>query len=66
MPFYKVTWTIELDADTPKEAALLAQDIQHQRMDWGNTATCFEVQDETTGKTELIDLYTHGYTPPTE
>ena len=45
MPFYKVTWVIELDADTPRKAAEMAMDIQQGRIEWGKTATVFEVEE---------------------
>jgi hypothetical protein len=46
MSLYKVTWTIEVDADSPKKAAELAREIQ---VDENSTATFFSVtnMDET-------------------
>lgn len=40
MALYRVTWTIDLDADTPREAAQRARDIQ---LSAESTATVFEV-----------------------
>ncbi len=40
MKSYKVTWDIDIDADSPREAALKAQVIQR---DPQSTATCFDV-----------------------
>ena len=39
---YRVTWTIDLDADTPEEAARKALEIQR---DPESIATCFIVTD---------------------
>lgn len=41
MPSYCVTWEIDIDADTPEEAAKLAQEIQQ---DPDSTATVFLVR----------------------
>jgi len=40
MKTYRVTWTIDIDADTPREAAQMALDIQR---DPDSCATCFEI-----------------------
>jgi hypothetical protein len=40
MSEYKVTWTIDLDAKSPRDAARKALEIQR---DPDSTATCFEV-----------------------
>jgi hypothetical protein len=43
---YRVSWHIEIEADTPREAAEMARGIQ---LDVGSVATCFivdEVQSE--------------------
>lgn len=39
---YRVTWEIDLTANSPKDAARLARDIQ---LDRDNLATSFEVQE---------------------
>lgn len=39
---YTVAWLIELDADSPREAAEVAQRIQR---DWGNEAYTFNVKE---------------------
>jgi hypothetical protein len=52
MPEYRVTWEIELDADSPREAAAKALAIQR---DPDSVATVFDVIDET-GNRERIDL----------
>ena len=53
MKTYRVTWTIDIDADTPREAAQRALDIQR---DPDSCATCFEVTDPTAPMTIDIDL----------
>lgn len=60
MPFYKVTWVIELDADTPRKAAEMAMDIQQGRIEWGKTATVFEVEELPSHKRTTIDLLPEG------
>jgi len=49
---YRVSWQIDLDADSPREAAEKALEIQ-RRPD--STATAFSVRDETGGSME-VDL----------
>jgi hypothetical protein len=53
MPEYHVTWEIELNADSPRDAAAKALAIQ--RDDPDSIATVFDVTDKT-GITEQIDL----------
>lgn len=43
MTFYAITWDIEIDADSPREAALKALEIQR---DPNSTATVFSVYTE--------------------
>lgn len=52
MPEYLVRWEINMDADTEREAAELALDVQRDRT---SIATCFDVfrQD---GTSEMVDL----------
>ena len=52
MPEYRVHWEIDLDADSPREAAEKALTI-HRNPE--SIATVFDVTDET-GHTERIDL----------
>ena len=52
MPAYRVHWEIDLDADSPREAAEQALTI-HRNPE--SIATVFDVTDET-GHTEHIDL----------
>jgi hypothetical protein len=56
MPAFEVTWTIELDADTPEAAALIALDIQR---DYESIATCFSVTN-----LETLDATTVHITTP--
>jgi len=49
---YRVIWEIDLYAETPRKAAQLAWDIQHEE----STADHFEVIDQKTGKSVEIDL----------
>jgi len=50
---YKVTWTIQLDADDPRQAAVLAKQIM---MDPDSIATVFDVTNEETSEKTEIDL----------
>ena len=52
MPHYYVTWDIDVDADSSREAAEVAHATQR---DPGTMATVFRVMDET-GETITIDL----------
>lgn len=57
MTFYRVSWEIDVDADTPEEAAERALEIQRNP---ASTATVFEVRSHEsgaeTGITYTIDL----------
>lgn len=48
MPMYLVTWRIDIEADTPEEAAARALIVQRDS-DPDNTATVFEVQEHDPG-----------------
>lgn len=50
---YLVTWKIDIDADSPKEAAQKALMIQR---DNESEATYFEIKDKKTKKVTKIDL----------
>lgn len=50
---YRIVWTIELNATSPKEAARLALETQR---DPGSLATVFQVFDACTGNEVLVDL----------
>jgi hypothetical protein len=52
MPEYHVIWEIDLDADSPQEAAKKARAIHR---DPDSLATVFDVTDEA-GHTERVDL----------
>lgn len=52
---YFVTWTIEMDADNPQEAAARALIVQRDT-DPANTATVFKVMDMATGLVTTVDL----------
>lgn len=52
MPSYRVTWEIDIDADTPRAAAEQALGIQRRA---GSSATVFDCIDEK-GVTHRIDL----------
>lgn len=53
MAEYRVTWSIDVTADTAKEAAMIAL---HYQRDIDSTATVFDVQDEHDNTTQ-IDLF---------
>lgn len=50
---YQVNWFINLDADSPKEAAELARKIQQ---DPESIATLYHVENEETGEKQIVDL----------
>ena len=50
---YKVKWTIDIDAASPRKAAEQALEIQR---DVFSTATFFQVKDKDTGKKVDVDL----------
>ena len=50
---YRVTWTIEVGAETPEDAAKQCRDIQ---LDKDSIATVFEVTDLKTAVCETVDL----------
>lgn len=53
MKHYLVSWSIDVDAASPEEAAQKAQDIQK---DPESIATYFDVLDVHSGETKQIDL----------
>ncbi len=54
MKTYRVEWSIEIDADTPREAAEMALDIQRDPF---STATVFEVKEfDTDEDAQTVDL----------
>jgi hypothetical protein len=53
MPAYLVRWEIDVEANSPKEAAQEALEIQQ---DFFSEATSFTVRKNSTGKIYLIDL----------
>lgn len=54
MKQYTVTWEIDIDANTPEEAAREALKIQR---DTGSEATVFEVTDTSSEQTKTVDLF---------
>jgi len=54
MNTYRVTWEIDIEADTPEEAALQAREYQIMP---DSCATCFTVTDRDTGKETPVDLW---------
>ncbi len=53
MAQYKVTWEIDIEADTYKQAAEEALQIHR---DCFSEATAFDVEDQATGLTMFVDL----------
>ena len=43
MKTYRITWVIEVDAESPQEAARIARTVQ---LDPNSLATCFDVDGE--------------------
>ena len=54
MKQYRVTWVIEVWAESAKEAAYQARDMQTRN---DTTATVFDVEDRDTGNQVQIDLF---------
>lgn len=54
---YKVTWVIDIWADSPHDAAVIALEIQR---DPESDATIFEVTAVETNVTETVDLLLEG------
>ena len=54
MGLYKVTWEIDLEADSPEEAARLALEIHR---DPESTATCFDVSAHDAEVDCTVDLH---------
>lgn len=52
---YKVTWVIDIDAESPEEAASVAQTVQRDR---NSTANVFYISDES-NKEVIVDLDLH-------
>lgn len=59
---YLVMWEIEVSADSPKEAAQKALDIQRDKTSW---ATVFNVSDEN-GESATVDLLADDEEEPEE
>lgn len=53
MPEYRVKWDIDVTADTPQEAAKIAQDIMQDK---GSSATVFDVIDMVTEVEVMLDV----------
>ena len=53
MPSYTVTWEVQLDADSPKDAAIEALNFQ---TDPFNEALCYTVVNDGTKEVTEIDL----------
>ena len=53
MPEYKVEWRIEIEADSPREAAQKALEIQRNPH---SIATVFHVSRNDDGEVEIVDL----------
>jgi hypothetical protein len=54
---YNVVWNIQIEAETPEEAARLALEIQR---DPSSEATYFNVTDSQTGELSVVDAYDFG------
>jgi hypothetical protein len=54
MPFYRVTYAIEVEADTPLEAAKLVDD--YMQRGYRSYAPYFDVRDQLEGKEWGVDL----------
>jgi len=54
MPAYLVEWSIDIDAETPEEAAKLALEVQRDPESQG---LFFEVTDDKTGECVTVDLF---------
>lgn len=54
MPSYRVRWEIDLDAETPREAAQLALKIHR---DPGSQSTVFDVDEMDAGETVILSQH---------
>lgn len=54
---YLVTWTIDIEASSPEQAARMAFEIMQEK---GTAATVFFVKDKETNKKVTIDLEHEG------
>ena len=52
MPEYKIIWGIDVEADTPQDAA---NESRRTQLDWGNWANHFQVINQETGEVFEID-----------
>lgn len=52
MSTYRILWEVDIEADTPEEAARKAQEW----MDEGDTGWVYDVKDMKTGETVSIDM----------
>lgn len=53
MPNYIVIWRIDIEADSPEDAALAAVAVQRHR---DSTAVVFEITDTASGHRTTVDL----------
>ena len=53
MATFKVIWEIDIEADSPEQAAKIAREIQ---LDTESTATIFTVEDEEGNMSDMIDV----------
>ena len=53
MPNYTITWEINVEADSPKEAAIQCLEIQHDQF---SEALVYEVTEDATNKKFVVDL----------
>jgi hypothetical protein len=52
MPEYRIIWGIDVEADTPQDAA---NESRRTQLDWGNWANHFQVINQETGEVFEID-----------
>ena len=56
MSLYRVTWEIDIDAESPREAAETAKEIQLIPFESGNSASIFEIKRWPNGEKTTVDL----------
>jgi len=53
MPSYRITWEIDVDADSPREAAHRAREIQLDPEAW---VGCFEIREDGSDEVLRVDI----------
>ena len=60
--FYEVTWVIELDAESPADAARLAREVQLDPTSMAHTFEVRRTDGDPYADPETVDVYPNGET----